>query len=33
MIIFFSDSDSSEEGMEEFLEHHRRAVSVQVTIR
>merc|ERR1712227_921594 len=23
------DSDSSEEGMENFLEHHRRAVSVQ----
>ena len=29
--FFFSDgdSDSSEEGMENFLEHHRRAVSVQ----
>ena len=29
--FFFSDadSDSSEEGMESFLEHHRRAVSVQ----
>ena len=24
-----ADSDSSEEGMEDFLEHHRRAVSVQ----
>ena len=31
IIFFFSDgdSDSSEEGMENFLEHHRRAVSVQ----
>ena len=30
-IFFFSDgdSDSSEEGMENFLEHHRRACSVQ----
>jgi len=29
--LFFSDgdSDTSEEGMENFLEHHRRAVSVQ----
>ena len=29
--LFFSDadSDSSEEGMENFLEHHRRACSVQ----
>jgi hypothetical protein len=23
------DSDSSEEGMESFMEHHRRAVSIQ----
>ena len=31
MFWFFSDgdSDTSEEGMENFLEHHRRACSVQ----
>ena len=29
LVFSDGDSDSSEEGMEDFLEHHRRAVSVQ----